>query len=365
MRRNGKARRLSIPTAKRHEMTSRAGPACGARDRPTPRDSSLRNDWGNVMSQVFGPVPSRRLGRSLGVDLVPFKTCSYDCIYCQLGRTTEKTLERRAWTSVDSVLGEIKEKLATKPDYITLSGSGEPTLCTRLGDLIEGVRSITTIPVAVLTNGSLLWKPEVRQEIIGANLIVPSLDAGDARLFEAVNRPAGGLVFEQMVDGLGAMREEFAGDFWLEVFLLDGYTADIPEIKKINAHVKRIKPDRVQINTVTRPPAEPFARAATRPKLEELTRFFTQEAEVIADFQAVHAQADFTATRDAVLQLLERRPCSLDDLREGLGIHRNEIVKYIEELLATGQIEIVKAADLTFYRAARARSRPVRGHQRS
>ena len=151
------------------------------------------------MSCVFGPVPSRRLGRSLGVDVVPFKTCTYDCIYCQLGRTTCKTVERKAWVPLEDVLDEVKEKLSTRPDYITLSGSGEPTLFSPLGDLIVGIKSMTGIPVALLTNGSLLWQADVREAIRDVDLLIPSLDAGDEAMFRRVNRPHGGLSFEQML----------------------------------------------------------------------------------------------------------------------------------------------------------------------
>lgn len=304
------------------------------------------------MKHVFGPVPSRRLGRSLGVDLVPFKTCSYDCIYCQLGRTTNKTIERREWVPIDDVLQEIKNKLTSKPDYITLSGSGEPTLSTRLGDLIEGIRAITDTPVAVLTNGSLLWQKTLREELAGAQLIVPSLDAGNARMFTAVNRPHPDISFERMLEGLIALGNEFTGTIWLEVFILGGYTADTAEIEQINACIKQIRPDRVQINTVTRPPAESFAIAVNQTRLQELASLFELKTEVIADFHNVHAQADFAATRDTVLQLLERRPCSLDDIAEGLAIHRNEAVKYVEELLAAKQIEAVKSANRLFYRVS-------------
>ena len=303
------------------------------------------------MSCVFGPVPSRRLGRSLGVDLVPFKTCSYDCIYCQLGCTTDKTIERREWISLDRVVDEIREKIALKPDYITLSGSGEPTLCKHLGELIDRILSFTDIPVAVITNGSFLWQQEVRQEIAAANLIIPSLDAGDSHMFEAVNRPHPSLSFELMLDGLIAMRNEYSGAIWLEVFVLGGYTADVTEIEKISAHVKRIKPDRLQINTVARPPAESFALPVNRSRLEELAGIFEPKAEIIADFKGVHVQEDFVTTRDAVLQLLTRRPCSLEDIAEGLGIHQNEAIKYIEELLTTHEIESVRTSDRVYYRA--------------
>jgi wyosine [tRNA(Phe)-imidazoG37] synthetase (radical SAM superfamily) len=302
-------------------------------------------------SYVFGPVPSRRLGRSLGVDLVPFKTCNYDCIYCQLGRTTNRTIDRREWVPFDAVIDELKEKLASKPDYITLSGSGEPTLFVRIGELIERIRSMTNVPVAVLTNGSLLWQDEVRRGVAAAQLVVPSLDAGDQMMFEAVNRPHPAISFEQMLDGLVSLRQIVQGAYWLEVFILGGYTADSDECRKIAACVERIKPDRVQLNTVTRPPAERYAAAVERHRLGDLAGLFTPRAEVIADYHGIHQQPRFAATRDNVLQMLERRPCSLDDIAEGLGIHRNEAVKYVEELLSRQDIEAVRSPQRIYYRA--------------
>ena len=161
------------------------------------------------MSQhVFGPVPSRRLGRSLGVDLVPFKVCTYDCIYCQLGRTTCKTTERKEWVPLNEVCASLRDTLDTKPDFITLSGSGEPTLFSRPGELIRSIKDLTDVPVAVLTNGSLLSVPEVRAGLLEADLVVPSLDAGNERLFRIVNRPHEDIAFDRMVEGLIAFRQE-------------------------------------------------------------------------------------------------------------------------------------------------------------
>ena len=302
------------------------------------------------MKHIFGPVPSRRLGRSLGVDLVPFKTCSYDCIYCQLGKTTCKTIRRREWIPLDEILEELKEKLDSKPDYITLSGSGEPTLYSRLDEIIAGIRSMTNIPVAVLTNGSLLWKKDIRALLMEANLIIPSLDAGSPLLFEAVNRPHPGIPFDAMLGGLKALRNEFHGEYWLEVLLTGGYTAVDAEVRKIAEHVKAIKPDRVQLNTVTRPPAEQFALGVSRECLERFAGFFEPHAEVIADFRAIHSAPDFTAARESVLELVRRRPCSVEDIANGLGIHRNEAVKYVEELLASKSIERVNSDNKTFFR---------------
>jgi wyosine [tRNA(Phe)-imidazoG37] synthetase (radical SAM superfamily) len=194
---------------------------------------------------IFGPVPSRRLGRSLGVDLVPFKTCSYDCIYCQLGRTTNKTIKRKEWVPIDIVIDQLKAKLSSKPDYITLSGSGEPTLFSRLEDLVSKIKDITDIPVAVLTNGSLLWLPEVRNALKSADLVVPSLDAGSSQIFQYVNRPHSDITFSKMLDGLVTFRDEYSGKYWLEVFLIAGVTTPDAEINRLANCVNSICPDKV------------------------------------------------------------------------------------------------------------------------
>jgi wyosine [tRNA(Phe)-imidazoG37] synthetase (radical SAM superfamily) len=303
------------------------------------------------MSQIFGPVPSRRLGRSLGIDLVPFKTCSYDCIYCQLGRTTHKTVQRRVWVPLAEVLAELREKLDTRPDYITLSGSGEPTLFSPLAELIDGIRSMTDTPVAVLTNGSLLWQEEVRRALRGADLLVPSLDAGDAEFFEAINRPHEAIDFAQMLEGLVRSREDFNGAYWLEVFLLDGSFAADSAVDRLGDCVRRIAPDRVQLNTATRPTAEASAVMLPPERMHELARRFDPPAEVIADFRGVHARSEFRASRDAVLEMLSRRPCTLEDIAAGLALHRNEAVKCIGELEAEGKLDKQQRGLSVFYAA--------------
>jgi len=233
---------------------------------------------------IFGPIPSRRLGRSLGIDLVPYKTCSYDCLYCQLGRTTHKTVRRKEWIPLEAVVDELKAKLPCRPDHITLSGSGEPTLYSRIGELIDRIRTFTAVPVAVLTNGSLLWRRDVRESLNEADIVIPSLDAGDASMFCTVNRPHKEIVFEQMLDGLIQFRQEYHGSYRLEVFVLSGYTAVASEIDKLAGCIKKISPDRVQLNTVTRPPAEEYAAPVDSKRLHAFSRQFTPPAEVIADF---------------------------------------------------------------------------------
>ena len=300
---------------------------------------------------IFGPVPSRRLGRSLGVDLVPFKTCSYDCIYCQLGRTTNKTIQRKEWVPIDIVTEQLKKKLDSKPDYITLSGSGEPTLFSRLEDLIFKIKDITDIPVAVLTNGSLLWLPEVRNALKSADLVVPSLDAGSSQIFQYVNRPHSNITFSKMLDGLVTFRDEYSGKYWLEIFLLAGVTTPETEINRLKTCISSIRPDKVQVNTVTRPPAEGFAEPVPQKQLQIITEKLYEKAEVIADYSNVHKQQDFSAQRQDVLTLLKRRPCSIGDIAAGLGLHRNEVVKYVEELSLVGKIEAKPQNQQLYYKA--------------
>jgi wyosine [tRNA(Phe)-imidazoG37] synthetase (radical SAM superfamily) len=306
-----------------------------------------------MTNQIFGPVPSRRLGRSLGVDLVPFKTCTYDCIYCQLGRTTCKTMERKEWVPIDGVLEKLNEKLCTEPDYITLSGSGEPTLFSRLDELIHRIKAMTRVPVAVLTNGSLLWQKDVRNQLMNADLVIPSLDAGDEAMFRLVNRPHEEISFEQMFSGLIDFRREFRGEYWLEVFVVGAYTAVPGELAKVAKCVDRIRPDRVQLNTVTRPPAEKYAVGVSSERLAGLASLFHPRAEIIAEFRGVHRQAEFVAGREEIFQMLRRRPCSVDDIADGLGMHRNEAIKYIEELNAENLLEESLSAEKLYYKVAK------------
>ena len=306
-----------------------------------------------MTSRIFGPVPSRRLGRSLGVDLVPYKTCTYDCIYCQLGPTTCKTVERKEWVPLDEVIAELEEKLAGNPDYVTLSGSGEPTLFSRLDELIGRIKSITDVPVAVLTNGSLLWREDVRRQLRDADLVIPSLDAGDQKMFELVNRPHVGIPFGLMLEGLIDFRREFRGEYWLEVFAVGDRDTDMAaELARVAKHVARIKPNRVQLNTITRPAAEEYAVGAAAEELPKLAAIFNPPAEVIAEFRGVHQESEFVAGRNEVLDLLRRRPCSIDDIAGGLDMHLNEVVKYVEELAAENLLEKTLVSGKLYYKAS-------------
>jgi len=271
-------------------------------------------------------------------------------VYCQLGRTTCKTVERREWIPLRQVLDEIQKKTQTRPDYITLSGSGEPTLFTPLDGLIDGIRAFTDIPIAVLTNGSLLDDAKVQQELLGADLVIPSLDAGNESVFQRVNRPHASISFERMLEGLKTFRRMFRGQYWLEVFLLGDMLGGDPALAELRRCVEEICPDRVQLNTVARPPTEEWAVAVSRQRLEEIAESFTPKAEVIADFHGESLAGSDGLDRNGVFQLLMRRPCTIDDIANGLGMHRVEVLKIIDHLVADKLVEEVHLDGVRYYR---------------
>jgi wyosine [tRNA(Phe)-imidazoG37] synthetase (radical SAM superfamily) len=298
---------------------------------------------------IFGPVPSRRLGRSLGIDLIPSKTCTYDCLYCQVGLTTQKTIERKCWIPVEEIIAELKDKLSTKPDCITLSGSGEPTLYSDCGRLITEIKKITDIPIAVITNGSLLFMPEVRNDIKNADIVMPSLDAGDEETFKKLNRPAPEITFDKMLEGLIDFRREFAGKYWLEVFLIAGLNDSDEQVDKLAACIEKIKPDCVQLNTVSRPPVEDV-RAVSHQRLEQIVQRIYKNAEVIADFKSDVQAGDFKAKSEDIVEMLKRRPCSAEDIAGGLKMSKLEVLKHIEKLVGSGKIEPTRQNDTVYYK---------------
>ncbi len=308
-----------------------------------------------MKSHVFGPVPSRRLGQSLGVDLVPFKTCSFDCLYCQLGCTTCKTVERKEWVPLEDVISQLKGKLSCEPDYITLSGSGEPTLFSRLDELIERIKEITDVPVAVLTNGSLLWQEEVQRQLAEADLVMPSLDAGDPATFQLVNRPHESLQFEKVLAGLISFRRRFRGRYWLEILLIDGVTTTKAALAALAECVARIGPDRLLFGTVTRPPAEACAVAVPSVRLAELAAGFSPPGEILPDLPEPHFVPRGETSREDILALLARRPCTVEDIVVGLRIHKVEAIKRIESLTSDGLIEAVSGGERPVYRPSAAR----------
>lgn len=302
---------------------------------------------------VYGPVPSRRLGRSLGIDLIPFKTCSYNCIYCQLGRTRHKTVERRNWIAPEIVLEELKKRLHIPFDTITLAGSGEPTLHSEIGRVIADVKMLTDAPVAVLTNGSLLSRPDVRRDLEAADIVLPSLDAGNEKLFHYINRPHPAVRFLPMVEGLIDFRRSFRGKIWLEVFLLGGVNALPPAVHEIALIAERIGPERIQLNTVTRPPAEPFAMQVSQDIMEQLAEIFGGRAEIIADYRQPPEAARDEQGEEEVKELILRRPCTLEDISSALSMDLTRASRFIAELTARGEVESTAVGSKRYFTAVR------------
>lgn len=302
---------------------------------------------------LFGPVPSRRLGLSLGVDIVPFKYCTIDCAYCQIGRTVEKTLQRKEYISVEPVLTELREKIAAglKADFITISGSGEPTLNSKLGDFIKEIKKITSIPVAILTNGTLFTDKVVRQQCALADVVLPSLDAGDEQTYQKINRPHEDLTFEQLIDGLCKFRSEFKGQIWLEVFLIEGINTAPEQICRIKNAIERIGPDKIQLNTAVRPTADVGINKMGFEKLEAISIELGGNAEVVADFSPREMAEYVDGTPESILTMLKRRPCSLDDICSGLGMHPDKASKYLDYLQKEGVVHSEDKMGIVFFRA--------------
>ncbi len=300
---------------------------------------------------VFGPVPSRRLGLSLGVDIVPYKVCTLNCIYCQVGETTECSRERKAYVPFDTVISQIKDKInyGPEPDYITFSGSGEPTLNSQLGQYIKSVKDFCDIPVAVLTNGTLLYRRDVRRQCAMADVILPSLDAADQAVFGAINRPGVDITVEKLVSGLIEFRREYAGQIWLEIFLIESVNTASEHIEKLNKIVEQIKPDKIHINTAVRPTAQQGINPIAPQQLAEYAARFGPKAEVIADFPTQKSQEFAQKSGQDIVTMLKRRPCTIADIAAGLAMPQTKAVVLVNALLQNKSITSKKQGEMTYY----------------
>jgi len=316
---------------------------------------------------IYGPVPSRRLGVSLGVDLVPYKVCSFDCVYCQLGRTTNQTLKRSKYVKAKDVIEELARLLRSPdsnlrtPNYITLSGSGEPTLNSEIGRVISGIKELTPIPVAVLTNGSLLRQGDTRKDLMEADLVVPSLDAATQDTFERINRPSADLKIDGIIEGLSSFGEKFKGKIWLEIMLVKGLNDGRAEIEHLKRAIGEIKPEKVQLNTVVRPPGQGFAQALEIGELEAIRRQLGSPAEVVVDYLAPSISNEGVRKRtlpgyrrdleEELVARLKRRPCTLKDLAGISGLHPDEVLKYLDHLEHHRVIKPIVHQGQRYYRA--------------
>lgn len=307
-----------------------------------------------MYKHLFGPVPSRRLGMSLGVDLVPHKVCSLNCIYCECGATNKLTTERKEYVSYNEVIRELKDFFENNdnPDYITFSGAGEPTLNIHIGKVIEYLKiNHPNVSVAVLTNGSLLNKPGVRQELLKADLILPSLDAATNDVFKKIDRPVNNLKIEDYIQGLIDFSKEFNGTIWLEVMILPGINDDLENLTLLKDAILKIQPKKVQLNTLDRPGVIDGIRAASRVELQNIIDMWELEnVEIIASSAIRKDNKSFRKdTENAIIETISRRPCTLEDLEKILGLHANEINKYLDTLDSDNKIVTSRQGRGVFY----------------
>ena len=303
---------------------------------------------------LFGPVPSRRLGMSLGVDLIPHKICSFNCVYCECGRTTTLTNERKEYVPADEVMKELTDFFNTKPspDYITFSGAGEPTLNSRFGEVLTFIKKHQpNIPLAVLTNGSLFNDSRVREELMLADVVLPSLDAATEKAFRKIDRPLHQLKLNEYIQGLVDFSSKFKGKIWLEVFIIPGLNDDIENLLALKTAFGKIKPDSIQLNTLDRPGTIENIRPANSAELQHIIDYWgINNVEIIA---SAPKRRDIKAYRqdmeNAIMETISRRPCTIEDLANILGTHINEINKYLGVLDNEDKIETSSQPRGIFY----------------
>jgi len=300
------------------------------------------------MKYVFGPVSSKRLGQSLGVDLLPSKSCTWNCLYCQLGKTRDFVTERQEFFPREEILEEIRQslKVSTNLDWITFVGSGETLLYKGIGWLIAETKKLTTVPVAVITNGSLLYLPEVREELLFADAVLPSLNAGSDALHNKIDRPASGLTFQQHIDGLVAFRREYTGCFWIEVMLLGGINDSDEALHDLATTLKRIHPDMVHLVLPTRPAPEQQVQLPSSERLERAITILSEVATVVHPLKGSMDLRNAPDLLEAVTAIVSRHPVQQRELQKAVADcspnDRAKADEVMQELFATGRFKLVE-----------------------
>lgn len=302
---------------------------------------------------VFGPVASRRLGRSLGIDIVPAKSCTLDCIFCEVGRTTLKTIERRPYVAPGPILEQLQTYLACipEPDYLTITGSGEPTLNSLLGQIIEAIRSLLTTPIALLTNGTLFFRPDVRHDAAKADVVLPTLDAPDQATFETIHRPHPSITIHQVIQGLQQFRKEYKGQIWLEVFLVDGINTANQQVVQLKSIIELISPDRIHLNTAVRPTADPDVPVPDMATIKRIAQVLGPKCQLIFEPEDLSRLISAKAEPQVILALLKRRPSTIGQLADGLGLAPCQVESIVRQLLDKGLVLVEDKAGRPFYRA--------------
>jgi len=300
---------------------------------------------------IFGPVPSRRLGVSLGIDLVESKTCNLNCIYCECGETKKFFNERRSYVDVEKLILEVIDILKTlTPDYITFSGSGEPTLNKDLGLIVREIRKIYSGKIAVITNSSLLDDQKLRKELEEADLIMPSLDAISEDVFRKINRPIEGLSSKKILSGLSKLLEETNKKVYLEIFIVEGINDSVEELDKFIDYLKNKKIEVIQLNTLARPGAIREIKPATIKRLEEIKKYFIRNGlksvEIIKKYSSREELLQYSEKLETlILNMLKKRKYSIHEMKELLHQSEGELFKYLNILQKEGKVKIVVEDD--------------------
>lgn len=307
------------------------------------KEPLLLNNKKLKTKRVFGPVLSKRLGNSLGIDVIPHKTCSYNCIYCQLGSEENTITDLTNYYSVDEIIYELKEALLNNKniDYITFTGSGEPTLYKDLKKLIYEIKQITDIPVCIITNGSLLYKQEMRSNLLLADLIIPSLDAGNEETFKLIDNPNKEIDFDKMVEGLIEFKKVFKGEYWLEIFLLKDINDNEDELDDIIKIVKKIKPDRIQLITATRRVANEKAKALSDEELKKIKKYFNSKCDIEIDIPNIsenHKGNTRILTEDDIVNFLIRQPDTAYIIAKSFNENERKVKELLDLLIKKNKV---------------------------
>ena len=307
------------------------------------KEPLLLNNKKLKTKRVFGPVLSKRLGNSLGIDVIPHKTCSYNCIYCQLGSEENTITDLTNYYSVDEIIYELKEALLNNKniDYITFTGSGEPTLYKDLKKLIYEIKQITDIPVCIITNGSLLYKQEMRSNLLLADLIIPSLDAGNEETFKLIDNPNKEIDFYKMVEGLIEFKKVFKGEYWLEIFLLKDINDNEDELDDIIKIVKKIKPDRIQLITATRRVANEKAKALSDEELKKIKKYFNSKCGIEIDIPNIsenHKGNTRILTEEDIVNFLIRQPDTAYIIAKSFNENERKVKELLDLLIKKNKV---------------------------
>lgn len=310
------------------------------------------------MKYLFGPVNSRRLGISQGIDLVPPKICNYNCIYCEVGATSSLTCERKEYIPLADLLAEIDQLLADQElldhlEVFTITGTGEPTLHSGIGKVIRYIKEKTGKPVAVLTNGSLLHLAEVREDLMAADIVIPSLDAAREESYRRINRPASCAPLNELITGLAAFRQAFHGKFWLEILLVQNINDSPEDLAALKEAVHSIQPDKVQLNTVARPPLESFAKPLTQEALLAAAQQFDVPVEILVDFTTRSREKFRIVSQSEILEMLKRRPCTAKDVSEALNFDPKITETQLNQMAHEGQITVKSHHGRQYYQTNR------------